>query len=192
MKRMKEEGAITTDTITELHEINNRGIVPKSFSDFRSGSMGVTFGKRIGTLPKDVLQEVEGVVERANSLLEGRRNKKYSKTDFQIATAMLHNQLLDIHPFPDRNGSTSLLLMELLMSHQGYKPSPKREGNYYKTVRRTLGHNPVAIGVVGYEHYLIANKPGHFEGDTIDDETAEIYDRIIERHHGNIKSKLAA
>ena len=58
---------------------------------------------------------------------------------YGIEAAKLHNDLLDIHPFADRNGSTSLLFLETLMARRGYVPDIKRQKSYYKNLHTILG-----------------------------------------------------
>jgi hypothetical protein len=193
IKEMADEPYVTLDMLKKLHEINNNGIVPKDFSKFRE-ELGVTFGKarRIGLQGEDVANEMAALVERANDLIDRDILKGVSKLRYEIESASLHNDMLDIHPFIDRNGSTSLLLLELMMARKGYEPSPEREKDYYKNLTRILGYNPAAVAVVGYEQLKMTYKPGFFKGETMTPERKAHYERAaknIAAHFKQLKKK---
>lgn len=165
--RLKEEPYVTIDMIEELHRLNNKGIVPKSESKMRKGEEMVLYGKaRVGIVGDDVRDEMNGVMQNAEGVIDNALVENWSKARYEIAAAKLHNDILDIHPFGDRNGSTSLLFLELMMAKKGYVPSPDREKNYYNHLRKILGNNPLAIGVVTHMQYKVAHEAGHFEGTT--------------------------
>jgi len=153
----------TVGMLEELHRRNNKGIVPASFSKIREKGDEVTYGSgRVGTFGEDVREELEHVMARAEWL----RARNPSKTVYSISIAKLHNDILDIHPFLDRNGSTTLLFAELMMSREGYKPEVKREAGYYNQVRKILANNPVAVAVLGGGQYEIGNMAGYYKGAT--------------------------
>ncbi len=180
---MKDNTYISLEDLLRLHSINNKGVVPKEISRLRKGEEFVGFDQRVGILPDDVREEMEDLMARINLL----RVKELPMFIYEIAVAKMHNDMLDIHPFPDRNGSTGLLLVELLMAKKGYEPSPTREKDYYKQLRQVLGNNPVAIGLVGHEQYKIANEPGYFEGRTTKGKEP-LYDLIL-RQMGKVRTK---
>ena len=198
IQEMSEKPDITTEMLEELYRLNNKGVVPAKLSAWREGS--ITFGKRIGTVDVDIPREVSHTVDRANKLTL-RRIFGMSETAHDMAAAKLHNDLLDIHPWEDRNGSTSLLFLELMMTREGrYEPSAEREKDYYKQLHKIFDGNLLAMGVVLYEQIKIANSYGYYEGVTpIDDTRKEFYgDRIThwkekykERRKKKAKKKAA-
>jgi hypothetical protein len=181
LEELAQKPYITLEQIEELHAINNHGIVPKNFSRIRRNpGEDVVFGARLGLLPEDVIPALQTVTNRANDLFD-KRALGISKKHYEVAAAKIHNDILDIHPFLDRNGSTALLVLELMMMREGYKPPKEREKNYYKILRKMLNNNLVAIGAVGYEQYLIKYKPGYFASERIlsDKEKKSCYEKII-------------
>ncbi len=166
LHELQSKETFDLEDIIELHRANNRGITPSPFSRLRTGDELETFGKRFGILPEDVAEEMKAWRTRVNDTIKRAKTEKWTNTRYEIAVAQLHNQILDIHPFLDRNGSTSLLFMELMMMRRGHVPSEKREKDYYKIIRRILGNNPVAIALVGYEMSLISYVPGYYKGVT--------------------------
>lgn len=181
IQEMAKEDEITPEMIIELHRINNKDIVPRLFSQFRKNRIEAGFGVRIGTLAEDVDFEMDDLIDRANKLIE--RKDTLNKILYGINAARLHNIMLDMHPFADRNGSTSLLFLELLMAKAGYKPTPERptEG-YYKFLTEVLQNNFTAIATVAYEQYLIAKVPGYYAGQTSRiEERREQYQEALKR-----------
>lgn len=166
LHELQSKETFDLEDIIELHRANNRGITPSPFSRLRTGDELETFGKRFGILPEGVAEEMKAWRTRVNDTIKRAKTEKWTNTRYEIAVAQLHNQILDIHPFLDRNGSTSLLFMELMMMRRGHVPSEKREKDYYKIIRRILGNNPVAIALVGYEMSLISYVPGYYKGVT--------------------------
>lgn len=182
MKEMSQKPGVDADMLERLHALNNKGIVPKEFSKLREDEDSIAFfGKagRLGLLGADVKPYVQEMLDRANDLIDRDSIGQVSKTRFEIEAAKLHNDLLDMHPFGDRNGSTSLLFLELMMTRKGYEPSPERQKDYYKHLGNVLGYNPVAVAVVGYEQYKISNVPGYYEGLQASGEKKAQYDKIL-------------
>ena len=122
--------------------------------------------------------------------------KDLSDMRYEIVAATLHNDLLDIHPFSDRNGSTSILFLELIMAKSGYVPSMKREKDYYKHLRKILDDNLLAISVVKHQHRKIGSKFGYFQGETIPESQKPIYEKCVDllrnRHMEYEKERKAA
>ncbi|HSD12295.1 MAG TPA: hypothetical protein VLC10_01940, partial [Patescibacteria group bacterium] len=192
MGRMKDEPGVRIEMLEELHALNNKGIVPKSFSKLRENpDQIVTFGKRLGLLGADVRPQVGAMIDRANDLIDRDVVHGVTSLRFEIEAAKLHNDLLDMHPFGDRNGSTSLLFLELMMTRKGYEPSPERQQDYYKHLAKVLDYNPVAMAVVGYEQYKIAKTPGYYEGPGMTEEKKAEYGQMMERIE-RIKKRRAA
>lgn len=180
---------ITIEMLKTLHLTNNRGIVPKHISRMRKmKNEDVSFGKRVGVIPRDVEPAVQEVLDMANRLI---RNPPRSNLLYSIQVAKLHNRLLDIHPFMDRNGSTSLLFMELLMAARGgYHPPKNRISNYNANIYKIL-NNSVAVAIVSYEHYKIINQFGHYTSRSlvIDDEAKKYYDNQIAKRMRTLGSE---
>ena len=176
-----KDSRVTRKSIEQLHEVNNKGIVPKKFSKIRSGDsdQGVTFGKRLGLVAEDTEKEIDLLVERMNWLDERSKGNDVSDMEYAIGAARAHNDLLDIHPFADRNGSTALLTLELMMAKRGYEPSKERNGKFYDQLREILNDNPVAIAVVGSEMAKIKYVPGYFAGSEIPESRKKAYDGIV-------------
>lgn len=172
-KQPNQSKKVSILDLETLHAINNRGIVPQSYSKIRPNSPGleyrdnpIFFGKRVGVHVDDVEKEVSQLLSRVNTLLERDSKKPLSKLQWSIEVAKLQNELLDIHPFWDRNGSTALLFAEMLMTKKGHKPNPIREKGgrserYYKRLINVFS-NPIAISIVAYENYKIALQPGFY------------------------------
>lgn len=182
MGQMKEKSGVDIGMLEQLHALNNKGIVPKEFSKLREDPDAVSFfGKagRLGLLGPDVKPYVQEMLDRANNLIDRDVTGDMSKIRYEIEAAKLHNDLLDMHPFGDRNGSTSLLFLELMMTRKGYEPSPERQKDYYKHLSSVVGYNPIAVAVVGYEQYKISNVPGYYEGLAVDDAKKAEYEKIL-------------
>jgi len=176
---MKDSPGVTLEMIEKLHALNNRGIVPKKLSRLRT-NVDVTFGQRVGVAGADVKPEVENLLDRTNDLID-KDATGMSKLRYEIEASKLHNDLLDMHPFADRNGSTALLYLELLMAKKGYEPPKERNKDYYNNLRKILGNNPVAVAVVGYEQYRIANTPGFYEGKVMSEESRQKQQERVEK-----------
>ncbi len=180
IKKMADAPTIELSMIEELHALNNKGIVPKEFSKLREDpNMVVTFNRRLGLLSDDVRPEMEKMIDRANDLFDKSIVENTSKMRYEIEAAKLHNDLLDMHPFGDRNGSTSLLFLELLMAKKGVEPPKTREKDYYKNLAKIVGYNPVAIAVVGHEQYKIANEPGYYGKASLPENRKILYDALM-------------
>ncbi len=171
IQELRDRPEITIEMIEQLHAINNRGIVAKSASRLRRDPEDIsTFSVRVGILSEDVETEVNTVLARANNLIaeipSDQRLNTLKRIGYELRVAKLHNDFLDIHPFLDRNGSTSLLFLELMMSKIGYEPSSKREPHYYNHIRKALNNNLAAIALITSEMFRIKFVPGHYWGIT--------------------------
>ncbi len=187
-----EKPYITFEDIRQLHETNNRGIIPKVYSRMRRTKTEehpedehVAFYKRAGTLPEDLPEEMKLFEERAADLIDKAILSDMSDVQYEVGVARLHNDLLDMHPFKDRNGSTALLFIETMMARRGYKPPKTREHVYYKALGKALDYNPVALSIVGYEQFKIAHQYGYFEGEVVKKQKWK-YDSAIR----NLKKKM--
>lgn len=173
------------DMLLSLYRTNNKDVIPDSLARFRdTESVNVSmFGraKRIGLLPgEQVRREMKLFEGRVNDLIK-KRALGMSEVSYQIHVAKLHDELLDMHPFADRNGSTSLLFAELMMAREGYTPSPERNTNYYDHVAKIFKRNYVAVGVVGYQHYLTNFVPGYYKPAIKTEEEAKIMGKVMEK-----------
>jgi Fic family protein len=186
MEKMAEEPYVTTEMLLKLYQVNNRGVAPKAYSRLREkpGEL-VSFGRRVGTLPEQVAEEMKDFDARVAGIIDRSITEGWSDARYQIAVAKLHNELLEIHPFPDRNGSTSVLFMEMMMMRRGYKPPKKREKDYYKNITRILGYNPTAVAVIYYEMRRQKNEFGYFAGRTVQGGQEQLYDILLKLAHPN-------
>jgi hypothetical protein len=150
--------APSIELLLEMHAINNTGIIPQKFLRFREKEELIGFGKHFGILGDDVLEEMKDFEARAILLTL----EKHPPGIYGAAVAKLHNDLLSIHPFLDRNGSSSLLFVEFMMSKKGYKPKEKRDKTYYARIRSAFGSNPIAVGIIAQGHYNISHVPGYY------------------------------
>jgi hypothetical protein len=190
IKKMADAPTIEISMLEELHALNNKGIVPKEYSKMRDNpDQIVTFNKRLGLIADDIRPEMEKMLERANDLYDKSIIENTSKMRYEIEAAKLHNDLLDMHPFGDRNGSTSLLFLELMMAKKGFEPPKTREKDYYKNLANIVGYNPVAVAVVGHEQYKIANEPGYYGATSLPAEKKKIYDAVMNLSGLNDKGK---
>ena len=182
---------ISIETIEEIHRINNENIIPSHYSKIREiypleDDVGtVQFWERSGVHPEDLKSEMLELLLRVNNMLKENRKKPISKFQWSLQVAKIHNDFLEIHPFWDRNGSTGLLLIELLMKEKGYQPPAGRtafnEGkDYYKSLRRMFG-NPLAVLIVLSVQIRIANIPGFYKSKNmqISKEKKEYYRRQL-------------
>lgn len=166
--------------LQDLHRIYNNGIVPRKYADMRKKGHEITFGgKRVGILGEDVEAEVLALIDRTKNMLE----QKHVGVRYGIESAKLHNELLHIHPFSDRNGSTSMLYLEFLMAKRGYAPSEKKTSRYYDYVRKVVKNNPLAVAVVGGGQYEMVRAFGYYEGETTKGKE-EQYRQLLEREYG--------
>jgi hypothetical protein len=170
----------SVELLQELYRIYNDGIVPKQYASFRKSGQEVLFGtKRVGTLGEDVRAEIEHLIARTKAMLE----RQSVGIRYGIEAARLHNDLLHIHPFSDRNGSTSMLFLEFLMAKRGYVPQGKKAGAYYDYVRKVVKNNPLAVAVVGAGQYEMVRAFGYFQGETAKGKEAR-YQALLEREYG--------
>lgn len=180
-----QDPVFTLDMLLDLYRTNNASIIPTQMARFRDtpDTHASIFGraKRIGLLPgEQVRREMKLFEERANTLID-KRALGMDLISYQVRVAKLHDELLDMHPFADRNGSTALLFAELMMAKAGYTPSRERSTNYYEHVATIFQHNYIAVGVVGYQHYLTKFVPGYYKPGVKTTEEAHIMETAIER-----------
>jgi fido (protein-threonine AMPylation protein) len=186
-EQVKMGNLITIETLSTLHSTYNQRVVPRYLSQMRKREHeSIQFGKRVGVIPKDVEPAVQEVLNMANQLI---KNPPKNKFLYSIEAAKLHNSLLDIHPFLDRNGSTSLIFMELLMAvHGDYTPQKNRVKSYNANLFMIL-KNSLAVAVVNYEHYKIAHQFGyHTNSLKADKQTNEYYKNEIAKQKLRHKS----
>lgn len=155
---------LTVELLEELHRINNDGIVPKKSSRLRRTGEQISFGVRVGIIGGDVREEMEELVKRMNEA----RARRLPKGLYELTVAKLHNDMLDIHPFPDRNGSTSLLLAEFMAQQTGYRPDKVRNPNFYEHLRQVMGYNTLAMAAIAEYMRKIVEEPGYYaKGKTV-------------------------
>lgn len=151
--------------IERLHNINNQGLIPDETSQHRGRSgEEVAFGRRMGTLSAHVERELQDVVDRANAFFDRAITTGMSWSVYEIGVAKLHNDFLDMHPFPDRNGSTAMLFMEWMMARRGKMPDIQRTDVYYDHLKKILPDTALARGVVATQHVKTKHLPGYYKG----------------------------
>lgn len=197
----RELTSIDIDLLEEFHRLNNRGIVPKDVSRIRSGEDWTAYYKRIGVRPEDLQLELTALFEEFNGFLEKDSAKPVSDLEYGVRVARLHNAIVDIHPFVDRNGSTALILVELLMMKRGYTPSESRPASesslapylpdsardidrhlsYYEHLLDVFGRNPIPVAVIGGEMLKMKHVSGYYKrAADVSGEVDEQYQRVLE------------
>ncbi|HTK04813.1 MAG TPA: hypothetical protein VL500_04460 [Candidatus Eisenbacteria bacterium] len=171
--------------LESLHRANNRNIVPRDVSKIRAEGSPPTFKERIGLMPDDLKIELDKTLAEADRLrgMEiGDGPGQISKDEYARRAAQLHNDVLDMHPFSDRNGSTALLFLETLMTKVGYKPPTERKKEFVENVRDILGGDEAAMTVL-WQGQMKMNEPGYFVGESNkSEEKRKWYDRFINIH----------
>lgn len=187
-----QKDTISIDDIEKIHAINNENVVPKEYSKIRHIHKDadrvsvVSYLLRVGVHPEDLREELSELLDRVNSMIEKDKRKPLSKFQWSLQVAKIHNDFLDIHPFFDRNGSTALLIAELLMKRKGYQlpeernVSGKNEG-YYSKLHSVLG-NPIACLLVLSFHVKMAIVPGYYRSGKVklSRSKKEFYKNILE------------
>jgi len=188
LQELNNKPYINIEDLEHLHRINNRSIVAPSVSKIRQDGQGVTFGRREGTIGRDVQFELQSVLVEVEKLFD-QQALGMSNMEYSIKAAKIHNDFLEIHPFFDRNGSTAMLLLELLMMRNGYEPPQKREKDYYKKLRKILGNNPVSVGVVALTQAKIGYSYGYYEGRAakVDPARRAVYETRLQKRKDKVK-----
>ena len=182
IERMAKEPAVTVTMIERLHAANNRNIVPKKYSKFRNDpNEFVTFDKRLAVFGEHVSPEMEDLVERLNKNNEEENVDEASRLRFLTEAVSIQNDFVEIHPFSDRNGSTSLLLLELMMAKKGYEPPKTREKDGLKNLARITENDPVMIKAITDSIKRHAEIPGFYESKRMSEEDKKQYRRFVKR-----------
>jgi len=155
---------IDLDLLLEFYKLNNRGIAPKAKARLRRGNEQITFGKRFGIIPGDIPEEMDDFTKRTAQTMAQAQTQNWSDEQYQVAVAQLHNELLEIHPFPDRNGSMGVIFMELMMQRRGYQPPASRVKDYHANIGAILGNNPAALAMIAEEMKRMHVEWGYFPG----------------------------
>lgn len=110
---MKENNHITERNIKSIHQLVLKDIDDENAGRYRRENVTI---KGVTHIPSDYLKVPE---------LMGKLVLNYENcNDFHpiIQAALLHGELIKIHPFIDGNGRTSRLLMNLDLMNHGYNP----------------------------------------------------------------------
>ena len=110
---VKEENPITEWNIKSIHELILKGIDNENSGRYRRENVII---KGAVHIPPDYLKLPE-LMEKL--IINYQTWDKYHPI---IKAALLHGELVKIHPFIDGNGRTSRLLMNLDLMHSGYLP----------------------------------------------------------------------
>jgi len=184
IKELADKPKLDIKDLQDLHRVNNKGIVPKKFGNIRNekGAMPPTFYERVGLLTEDLRPALEDVLDSANRVRAGgigEEEGQYTKQEYAIIAAQLHNAILDMHPWSDRNGSTSLLFLETMMTKTGYEPPAEREKDFYKNVANILDQNVTAMTLVA-EEQMRMKEPGFYDSQYTDSQAkVKDYRRVI-------------
>ena len=107
-----EDFRLTEDAVKRLHYLFYSGIDSESAGRYRKEQVFITGTDYLPSAPEDVPRLMAGLIAE----FENRQN-----TLHPVAfAAYAHRALVDIHPFPDGNGRTARLLMNLILVNKGY------------------------------------------------------------------------
>lgn len=151
---VKEENPITEWNIKSIHELILNGIDNENAGRYRRENVTI---KGAVHIPPDYLKLPE-LMEKL--IVNYQTWDKYHPI---IRAALLHGELVKIHPFIDGNGRTSRLLMNLDLMHSGYLPViVKKEARlkYYEALDKahTTGNYTDFIKLVTDLEIEILNK----------------------------------
>lgn len=151
---VKEENPITEWNIKSIHELILKGIDNENAGRYRRENVTI---KGAVHIPPDYLKLPE-LMEKL--IVNYQTWDKYHPI---IRAALLHGELVKIHPFIDGNGRTSRLLMNLDLMHSGYLPViVKKEARlkYYEALDKahTTGNYTDFIKLVTDLEIEILNK----------------------------------
>lgn len=151
---VKEENPITEWNIKSIHELILKGIDNENAGRYRRENVTI---KGAVHIPPDYLKLPE-LMEKL--IVNYQTWDKYHPI---IKAALLHGELVKIHPFIDGNGRTSRLLMNLDLMHSGYLPViVKKEARlkYYEALDKahTTGNYTDFIKLVTDLEIEILNK----------------------------------
>ena len=110
---VKEQNPITEWNIKNIHRLILKGIDDKNAGRYRMENVMI---KGEVHVPPDYLK----VPEYMEKLIVNYHS--WSSYHPIIRAALLHGELVKIHPFVDGNGRTSRLLMNLDLMNQGFNP----------------------------------------------------------------------
>lgn len=151
---VKEENPITEWNIKSIHELILKGIDNENAGRYRRENVTI---KGAVHIPPDYLK----LPELMEKLIVNYQT--WDKYHPMIRAALLHGELVKIHPFIDGNGRTSRLLMNLDLMHSGYLPViVKKEARlkYYEALDKahTTGNYTDFIKLVTDLEIEILNK----------------------------------
>lgn len=124
-----EEKIITDEMIKRLHTLFYYRIDREQAGKYRKVKVFISGTKYIPPAPEEVEIRMNNFLAKAN---ESR--SKYHPVEF---AAMLHQELVEIHPFIDGNGRTARLLMNLALLQAGYVVviiPPIRRADYISSI----------------------------------------------------------
>ena len=125
---VKDKDSITEWNIRNIHGLILRDIDNENAGKYRRENVTIKGAKH---LPPDFVK----VPELMEKLI--LNYKSWSKYHPLVRAALLHGELVKIHPFIDGNGRTSRIMMNLSLMNNGYNPIIiKKEDrlNYYDTL----------------------------------------------------------
>lgn len=131
MFSLLQQREISVEAIRTIHRLFYQQVDPDQAGRWRNRPVIVTGTDYVFPAPK----EVESLMEQLEVWIKEERDKLHPIT----FAAMLHLQLVSIHPFIDGNGRTSRLVMNLALLQDGYQLAvipPICRADYLATIRR--------------------------------------------------------
>ena len=110
---VNEKDRISEWNIKELHQLILKGIDNKNAGKYRNNNVFISGAKHI---PPEYIK----VPELMEKLIINYNN--WNKNHPIIRAALLHGELVKIHPFIDGNGRTARLIMNMDLMKNGYVP----------------------------------------------------------------------
>ena len=131
-KIIKDKDPITEWNIKNIHQLVLKGIDDENAGKYRNENITI---KGATHIPPDYLI----VPELMEKLI--LNYQEWEKKHPIIRAALLHGELVKIHPFIDGNGRTSRLVMNLVLMNNGYLPviiKKEKKLEYYNALDK--GH----------------------------------------------------
>jgi Fic family protein len=130
--RLARSKEITEKHIKDLHRVFFFRIDPKNAGKYRRQRVLITGTEFLPPPPDKVPSLMASLAQEIPSL-----RKKYHPVQF---AALLHRELVTVHPFLDGNGRTARLMMNLVLLQSGYPIAvipPILRANYLDALRKS-------------------------------------------------------
>jgi len=123
---------ITEENIKKMHRLFYYRIDEKNAGEYRKIKVFISGTKYVPPAPEKIPVLMQAFAKNIPEL-----KKKYHPVEF---SAILHKELVEIHPFIDGNGRTARLLMNLALLQSGYVITiipPIRRSDYISSIVKT-------------------------------------------------------